>query len=47
MLEARLENRSPIAVINQANSRELAVKGAMDKLKASLETITGRLRNHN
>lgn len=47
MLEARLEGRPPIAVTNQANTLDQAVKGAMEKLKTSLETILGRLRNHN
>lgn len=46
MLEARLEGRQPIAVICLANTHEQAVEGAMEKLKASLNTIAGRLRNH-
>ena len=46
LLEARIEGRQPIAVSNQADNIELAVSGAIDKLKASLETILGRLRDH-
>ena len=46
MLEARLEGRQPIAVTNHSNSHEQAVSGALDKLKTSLDTIFGRLRNH-
>ena len=46
MLEARLEGRQPIAVTNHANNHEQAVSGAIDKLKTSLDTIFGRLRNH-
>ena len=46
MLEARLENRQPIAVTSHANTVENAVKDALDKLKASIETIIGRLKNH-
>jgi ribosome-associated translation inhibitor RaiA len=46
MLEARLEGRQPIAVTNHANDHEQAVSGAIDKLKTSLDTIFGRLRNH-
>jgi len=45
-LEARIEGRQPIGVSCQADTRELAVSGAIDKLKASLETIIGRLQNH-
>ena len=46
MLEARLENRKPIAVTNDAGTVEEAVSGALDKLKASLKTIFGKLQNH-
>lgn len=46
MIEARLEGMQPIAVTNQADSHELAVTGAVDKLKSSLDTIQGRLENH-
>ena len=45
-LEARLEGMQPIAVTNDADSIEQAVKGATDKLKASLDTVIGKLRNH-
>jgi hypothetical protein len=46
MLEARLEGLQPIAVTNNADTIELAVKGAVDKLKSSLDTVIGRMRNH-
>jgi len=46
LLEARLEGRHPIAVTNLGNTHEQAVEGAIDKLKTSLNTILGRLRNH-
>lgn len=46
LLEARLEGRQPIAVSCQADNVESAVNGAIDKLKASLETIIGRSQNH-
>ena len=46
MIEARLEGRQPIAVTANANDYELAVSGAIEKLKASLDTIEGKLRNH-
>jgi hypothetical protein len=46
MLEARLENRQPIAVTSHADTLEKAVNEALDKLKASLETIVGRLKHH-
>lgn len=46
MLEARLEGKQPIAVTAEAHTHEQSVKAAIDKLKASLDTIIGRLRNH-
>jgi ribosome-associated translation inhibitor RaiA len=46
LMEARLAGMNPIAVTDSANSHEQAVSGALDKLKTSLETITGRLRNY-
>ena len=46
MLEARLEGIQPIAVTNNADTIEQAVKGAVDKLKSSLDTVIGKLRNH-
>ena len=47
LLEARIEGRQPIAVKCQANTIEAAISGAIDKLKAALETIAGRLQNHH
>lgn len=46
MIEARLEGMKPIGVTNFADTQELAVDGAIEKLKTSLETITGRLKTH-
>jgi hypothetical protein len=46
LLEARLEGRQPIAVSEQADTIEKAVSGAIDNLKAVLETTLGRLHNH-
>lgn len=46
LLEARIEGKQPIAVIEQADTVEIAVSGALDKLKASLEKILGRVANH-
>ena len=46
MIEARLEGMKPIAVTNHADTNEQAVAGAVDKLKSSLTTIQGRLKNY-
>jgi len=45
LIEARLQGRQPVAVTNLADTEEQAVSGAIDKLKASLETIVDRSRN--
>jgi len=46
MVEARLAGMNPIAVINHANTHEMAVLGALDKLKTSLIKISGRLKDY-
>jgi|TARA_R110000822_G_C15183862_1_gene480648 hypothetical protein len=46
LLETRLEGRQPIAVSCQADTVELALSGAIDKLTASLDTIIGRRQDH-
>jgi hypothetical protein len=46
LLEARIEGKQPIAVSCQDDVIELAVTGAIEKLKASLETILGRMSHH-
>ena len=46
VLEARIEGRQPIAVINNADNNEKAIAGAVDKLYHSLNKIFGRMNNH-
>lgn len=46
MVEARLAGMKPIAVTDHANTPEQAILGAVDKLKTSLQSSTGRLKNH-
>lgn len=45
-IEARVESKNPITVSEQADSMNLAISGAIDKLKAALETVVGRMQNH-
>ncbi len=45
-LEARLEGINPVVVSNHGDTIDHAVKGAIDKLKSSLESTLGRLKNH-
>lgn len=45
-LEARIEGRQPIVVSSQDKRADLAVSGALDKLKSSLETVIGRMQEH-
>ena len=46
MLEARIEGMQPIAVTNLGDTTEQAISGALDKLKASLYTIFGKLKTY-
>ncbi len=46
MLEARLEGMQPIAVTNHAGTLEQALKGAIDKMKTTLDSAIGKLRNY-
>jgi ribosome-associated translation inhibitor RaiA len=46
MVEARIAGMKPIAVTDHANTPEQAVFGASEKLKTSLETLTGRIKEH-
>ncbi len=45
-LEARLEGRQPIATTHNGANVKQAVSGATKKLKAALDTVVGRSRNH-
>ena len=46
MLEARLEGRQPIAVTYQTDTAELAVSGAIEKIKTAIGSILGKIQNH-
>jgi hypothetical protein len=46
LLETRLEGKQPIAVSCQADTVELAISGAIDKLTASIQTIIGRRKDY-
>ncbi|CAM3483327.1 HPF/RaiA family ribosome-associated protein [Aequorivita lipolytica] len=46
LLEARLEGRQPIVVTNQADTVDLALTGAIDKMKTAVESIIGKMEKH-
>jgi len=46
LIEARLEGMKPIAVSNNAYTHEQAIEGAIEKIKTSLDSMLGRMRNH-
>ena len=46
IIESRMKGRHLISVTERANTYELAVSGAIEKLKASLNTIVGKMRHH-
>jgi len=46
VIEARLAGMKPVAVTHHGNTHEQAAEGAVDKLKTSLDTMLGRMRNY-
>lgn len=46
LLEARIRGKQPLAVSAGGKNYELAVDGALDKLRSSLDTVFGRMQNH-
>lgn len=45
-IEARLEKMQPIAVTSHASSTEKALQEGLQKLRTSLQTILGKLKEH-
>jgi ribosome-associated translation inhibitor RaiA len=45
MIEARIKGRQPIAINNKADDIETAIKGAVDKIKSSLESVMGKIQD--
>jgi ribosome-associated translation inhibitor RaiA len=46
LLEARFEGRQPIVVSEQTDTIEKAVSGAIEKMKAALDTVLGRMQDN-
>ena len=46
MLEARMSNVAPIAVSHHAETLQLAIDGALDKLDHALRHAIGKLQTH-
>jgi len=44
-IEARLENRQPVMVSSQSDSKEVAISEAADKLKSMLGSIIGKMQD--
>jgi ribosome-associated translation inhibitor RaiA len=45
-MEVRLKDRQPIAVTCEADTMALALDGAIEKIKNSIETILGKSQNY-
>ena len=45
VIEARVKNREPLAVTAQEDAMEKAFNSALGKVKASMTTIVGKMRN--
>ncbi len=46
LIEVRMDNMQPIAVTSHAGDHEKAVKGALEKIKTSLTSAIGKMRNY-
>jgi ribosomal subunit interface protein len=46
VIDAHLEGTHPVVVSQCTGDHEHALHGAIDKLKKSLDTITGKMQNH-
>ncbi len=46
LLEARITGKEPIAVSHFDKNYDLALVGALAKIKSKLETISGKLKSH-
>lgn len=46
LIEARVKGKQPVAVTAFGDTHELAVYGAAEKLKNSLDSIFGRMHSH-
>jgi len=47
LLEARIEGRAPIAASDLGQTYDVALHGAIDKLKSALTTIIGKMKEVN
>ncbi|MDB5769751.1 MAG: ribosomal subunit interface protein [Burkholderia sp.] len=47
LMEARLENHPPIAASDHASSLHQAIHGAAEKLKRSIDSTLGRIKDSN
>jgi len=46
LLEAKVAGKDPIAVTNLGNTYDLAITGALTKLKSALEKVAGKMKSH-
>ncbi|MEH3112512.1 HPF/RaiA family ribosome-associated protein [Pedobacter terrae] len=46
LLEAKVAGKDPIAVTNLGNTYDLAITGALSKLKSALEKVAGKMKAH-
>lgn len=45
-IEAKLKSKHPVAVSDHGDTYDNAISGAIHKLKASLNTVVGKMQNH-
>ena len=43
-IEARIEGKQPVVVVNKSDTKEKALDAALDKMKATLSSIIGKMQ---
>ncbi|PWS29072.1 hypothetical protein DHW03_04355 [Pedobacter yonginense] len=46
LLEAKIAGKEPIAVTNFGDTYDLAITGALTKMKSALEKVAGKMKSH-
>lgn len=46
VIEARLKGKKPVVVTNSSDTNDKAIKGAIDKMKTSIDSIIGKMKSY-
>lgn len=46
LIEAKVASKEPVAVTNLGDTYDLAIAGALTKMKSALEKVVGKMKSH-